>query len=129
MKNRKKGFTLIELLIVIGIITILASAVIVAINPGRHFQQARNATRWSHMNSIVSAVYSYVVDAGGTFPSCVGVTPVNVNTCAELVPDYVSSMPEDPQEGQSYMISLEGTRILITSTAPEAVASGVQVLQ
>jgi prepilin-type N-terminal cleavage/methylation domain-containing protein len=129
MKKNKKGFTLIELLIVIGIITILASAVIVAINPGKHFRQARNATRWSHMNSIVSAVYSYVVDEGGAFPACVGATPVNITTCTELVPDYISSMPEDPQEGQSYMISLDDTRILITSTAPEAIAAEVKVLQ
>jgi hypothetical protein len=38
-------------------------------------------------------------------------------------------MPEDPQEGQSYMISLDDTRILITSTAPEAIAAEVKVLQ
>ncbi|MBZ1356581.1 MAG: type II secretion system GspH family protein [Candidatus Nealsonbacteria bacterium] len=129
MKNNKKGFTLIELLIVIGIITILASAVIVAINPGRHFQQARNATRWSHMNSIVSAVYTFSVDRRGVFPACITATPANVATCTELVPDFISLMPRDPQEGHSYMISFQGTRILITSTAPEAIAAGVQVLQ
>ena len=77
MENKKnenfinwKGFTLIELLIVIGIITILASAVIIAINPGEHFKRAREATRMSHANSIVNAVYSYAVDNDGDLPSC-----------------------------------------------------------
>ena len=34
-KTNQKGFTLIEILIVIGIIAILATIVIVAINPAR----------------------------------------------------------------------------------------------
>ncbi len=66
----RKGFTLIELLIVIGIITILASAVIIAINPGEHFKRAREATRDAHANSIVNAVYSFAVDNDGVLPDC-----------------------------------------------------------
>ena len=65
----EKGFTLIELLIVIGIIAILAAAVIVAINPGQQFAQARNASRQSHLSSISTAIYSHYVTEGG-WPDC-----------------------------------------------------------
>ena len=66
----EKGFTLIELLIVIGIIAILAAAVIVAINPGQQFAQARNASRQSHLSSISTAIYSHYVTEGG-WPACI----------------------------------------------------------
>jgi type IV pilus assembly protein PilA len=65
MNFNKKGFTLIELLIVIGIIAILAAGVIVAINPGRQFAQARDATRRSHINTLNKALLSYQVSNQG----------------------------------------------------------------
>ncbi len=40
--QQQKGFTLIELLVVIGILTVLLSIVLVAINPARQFSQANN---------------------------------------------------------------------------------------
>jgi len=97
MKN-KKGFTLIELLIVIAIITILAAAIVVGINPARHFRTARHATRWSQMNVIATAIYSYAVEYGGAFP---------------VDPDGAAVPPE-------YCIGLEGfpADIIIDPTDP-----------
>ena len=43
--SKKKGFTLIEILVVIGIMAVLATIVIIAINPAKQFAQARNADR------------------------------------------------------------------------------------
>jgi prepilin-type N-terminal cleavage/methylation domain-containing protein len=60
------GFTLIELLIVIGIIAILAAAVIIAINPGQQFASARDRTRESHINTLQKALFSYQIDNLGT---------------------------------------------------------------
>jgi len=131
----KQGFTLIELLIIIAIIAILAAGVIIAVNPGRQFKEARNSTRWSHMNAIANAVYTYTVEHQGTYPPCIPAYPnkANVEDCAsDLVPTYISSLPKDPQasEGYHYEIGFdnaEQNRIKITSTAPEA--EGVEIIR
>ena len=47
----KKGFTLIELLVVIGILAVLLTIVLIAINPGRQFAQANNTKRRSDVNA------------------------------------------------------------------------------
>lgn len=134
---------MIELLIVVAIITILAAAVIVGINPARHFRAARNATRWNQMNVIATAVYTYAVEHGGTFPDdadpakdCIGPAgfPVNITDptdptycwCCDdlgkpiLVPDYIHTLPVPPEAGEVYQIQFEGEAIKITSTASEA---------
>ena len=102
MKN--KGFTLIELLIVIGIIAILASAVIVAINPGQQFEQARNSTRRSHLSTVASAMYSYSVTEQGNFPPCVTDTWSNVTDCTELTTDFINQFPDPPQDEETYEV-------------------------
>lgn len=66
--NKNKGFTLIELLVVIGIIGILAAIVLVAVNPGRQFAQARNTTRRSDLIQINSAIYQFASEHNGNFP-------------------------------------------------------------
>ena len=65
MKNKKKGFTPIELLIVIGIIGILAAAVIVVLNPAELLAQARDGQRLSDLGSVEAAIGLYMasVDA------------------------------------------------------------------
>ena len=122
--NNKRGFTLIELLIVIGIIAILAAAVIVAINPGQQFEQARNSTRRSHLNSVANAVYSYTIEHQGTFPECIGDDGFSdVDECFDDgdLDEYMSSAPEDPQDNENYQIRLgeDGNNIELQSTADE----------
>src|SRR3954447_4730271 len=69
LPTQRRGFTLIELLLVIGIIAILASVVIVAINPTKQLADARNAQRRSDVNTILNAVYQYAIDNGGAMPA------------------------------------------------------------
>ncbi len=72
--NKKRGFTLIELLIVIAIMGILAAAVLVAINPLKRQQQARDAARKSDVGQLASALQAYSTSPGnGTYPTASGV--------------------------------------------------------
>ncbi len=121
----KKGFTLIEMLIVLAIIAMLVSIVIVAINPGRHFAQARNTQRWTGVNAILNAVHQNIIDNKGNFtclPPPPQIPPVpsptppgqqileyprriaskgpdECNICYCLVSTYLRSLPYDPSSG------------------------------
>lgn len=83
-KNLQQGFTLIEVLIVIGIIAILATIVIVAINPARQFAQARDTQRLSNVNTILNAIGQRIADGKGTFAGVIGGSNP-IQTCPGLV--------------------------------------------
>ncbi len=140
--KNKQAFTLIELLIVIGIIAILAAAVIIAINPGQQFAQARDATRRSHLNSLSNAILSYQIESYGAFPTAImeakGEEICNTNIvesteCGDLIdlsfmtPSHISSIPVDPRGGISETHEGTGYRIVYSSgnigiKAPQAEA-------
>lgn len=77
MKNLKnqKGFTLIEILVVIGIIALLATIVLIAINPAKQFAAGRVTQRTSNLNSILNAIGQQIVDNKGNFTACVAGIP------------------------------------------------------
>ncbi len=119
---------MLELLVVIGIIAILAGVVIVALNPGRQFAQARDAQRWSHVNTILNAIGQNMADNRGNWTCAAGALPTsttelgtqspNYNIEACIVPLYVSIMPLDPSSGTAsstgYRISYDSTNRRVT---------------
>jgi len=144
--SRRRGFTLIELLLVIGIIAILASIVIIAVNPTKQLGKARNAQRRSDVNTILNAVYQYAIDHNGNLPGTVGTSSIDATvrpvcqldmpeaTCIaagfggvslrSLSGTYIVSVPKDPSltlvgSGTRYMISRD-TNSRITVSAPGA---------
>jgi prepilin-type N-terminal cleavage/methylation domain-containing protein len=110
LKQHKGGFTLIEILIVIGIIAVLATIVLVAVNPARQFAQANNAHRASDINALLNAVGQYIVDSKGVIPSQITTTSQDISNggadiCALLMPTYIPSLPQDPRSNDGVGIT------------------------
>lgn len=114
--HKQKGFTLLEILLVVSAIAILASIVILAVNPAKQLADTRNAERRADINTILNAVYQYTIDNDGILPASVPLSsncsglPTN-EICKEGAVDcrgmvdlsvltdqekYIVSIPTDP---------------------------------
>ncbi len=97
-------------------IAILASVVLIAINPLRQFAQARNSQRISNVNAILNAVGNRTaehkglfVDQSGPCQSGIPTTATDMSTTIGngynirpcLVPTYISELPYDPAGGSN----------------------------
>jgi type IV pilus assembly protein PilA len=103
-----KGFTLIELLVVIGILAVLLSITLIAINPARQFAQANDTKRASDVNAILNAIGQYETDNKGSLPTnlasatCTQASPCDVSKtgvdiCSDIVTKYIAALPVDPK--------------------------------
>lgn len=150
-KKQQSGFTLIEILVVIGMIAILATIVLIAINPAKQFRQGRDTQRTSNVNAILNAVGQYLADHKGTLPPSLGTPPLaksdiskaSINLCPDIVPTYIPALPADPSVATGsitdcttaydtkYNIAVDANgRVTVSADKedpPPAVADGISV--
>jgi prepilin-type N-terminal cleavage/methylation domain-containing protein len=135
-----KGFTLIEVLIVIGLIAILAAVTVIALNPTKNFQDARNAERRGEIAQIMNALNQYSIETVNsssfttllTSVTVCGVADTNIITTpgaglavyTYIVPSQIAEIPADPSSGSAtdtgYDICKTGTRLTIKAPSAEA---------
>jgi prepilin-type N-terminal cleavage/methylation domain-containing protein len=111
----KSGFTLIELLIVIALVAILASTIILGLNPARQFSQARNSQRWTHVSGTLRAIHQNRIDNNGVWTCAAGALPVTATTmgsgagdydmCSCIVPTYTRQLAFDPSASDAHYTS------------------------
>jgi prepilin-type N-terminal cleavage/methylation domain-containing protein len=71
VKLNKTGFTLIELLVVIAVLGILASVVLVAINPAERINEANDSGVQSDVSQVATAVEAcFTQKATGYYDDC-----------------------------------------------------------
>ena len=115
MQRANKGFTLLEILLVIAAIGILAAIVLIAINPNKQIEAAREAKRKSDQNAIAKAIQQYIIEkgvyppklqevgVGGTVGLCVVAGCSDGIDLSSALSDYISSIPI-PDRGQ-YLVT------------------------
>jgi len=142
-QDSQKGFTLLEILLVIATIAILASIVILALNPRKQLGQTNNAKRSVDVSTIINAVHQYAVDHQGAVPASIGIATncdaiatnqicrSDATSCVGLVDlspltqdqKYLVSLPMDPSNATTnatgYAI-VKSSNDRITVCAPHA---------
>lgn len=148
--SHNKGFTLIELLVVLTILAILATVLIVALNPIKRFSETRNVRRSSHVRSISIAIYEYITEEQ-ELPSGIGETERQIGTadagcdiacsnasssCVDLSEDlepYLLEIPKDPQTGTPqrthYSVTMNENGILIVKACSAELGKDVRIVQ
>ena len=107
----KKGFTLIELLVVIAVLGILAAVVLVAINPTKRLQDARNAGVKSDVGQIGTALEAYYTENNGVYPA--NIAALVTDQQLKQAPTAPSGRPTTCTEGAgdpySYVVATDSS--------------------
>ncbi len=127
MIKKRSGFTLLEILLAVAALVILASIVIIAINPTKQLADTRNSERYVDVNTILNGIYQYAIDNDGDWPSeeigsteapiCKAGISEGTDDCVSLdalIPTYLVDIPSDPRASTA---NVTGYEISITTAA------------
>ena len=122
--DKQRGMTLIEVLITIAVIGILASVVLVALNPKKNQEDAADVKRQQDLRVMLDALYQYQIDhdqfpkvdlhasldmqhrdvcsiTNGDLFFCLLDAPLRL-PLGPLIPDYLAELPHDPRNTEEY---------------------------
>lgn len=105
-----KGFTLVELIVVIGIISVMAIAMLAILDPISQFYKANDTKRKADLSQIQKALESYYQDKGryprtnGSPNYCMQDTTTSTTYCggSTWIP-YMNIVPRDPNTSRRYV--------------------------
>jgi len=121
VSSGQRGFTLVELLVVVGIIAVLISLLLPALNKAR--QSATQAACLSNLRQVGQALMMYSDQNGGYLPTGINAYPGEMNWVDSLKAgmgwtDYSSFMDGDTQLGQPMDATVNPTTITHYSAHP-----------
>jgi len=103
------GFTLIEVLVVVGILGVLLTMVLVAVNPVKQLQATRDTQRASDLKGVQTALEAYRV-ANNIYPVSTIDYQITGAPWGGSWQGYLSNVPQDPSTGKTYVyVSTDGT--------------------
>lgn len=108
----RQGFTLIELLVVMAVLAVIASGVVIAINPGKRIRQANDTKIKNDVGQMATALQAYYT-TNQLYPAALSDLVTNGD---------LKVIPAHPQGGQTYTYSRTGT---CTITSCEAQVAGI----
>jgi len=130
-QEQLKGFTLLELLIVIAILSILAMALILVLNPAETMKKSRDTQRMTDLSTLKTALGLYTtnvnpVDLDGSGTGCLGSvsgTPVTNAKIFYSVTSAIGACAAEPTPGLGAIGTFDTTDWCEESATP-ADASG-----
>ncbi len=122
------GFTLIEVLVVVGILGVLLTMVLVAINPVKQLQATRDTQRASDLKGVQTALEAYRV-GNNIYPVSTIDYQITGAPWGGSWQGYLSNVPQDPSADRTYVyVSTDGTNYQVYAdfegTPPKQLACG-----
>lgn len=109
--KHEKGFTLIELLVVIAVLGILASVVLVAINPSERINEANDAGVKNGVSQVATGIESYYTNNSGSYTGVTAATLVSQG--------YLKRAPD----GVTLTVNAGGTNAVVYGALASATAA------